>query len=449
MRILKFGGTSVQSADAIKQAAACVLNCNSSKKTVILSAASGVTDLLTEAVHNVLSDISYSISIIEKLRQRHIVTADELLINPRDIHIVINNIFDELTERLIAVNELGELTALNIDAVISRGELLSTKIFSAYLTENNKDCLYLDIRSLLKTDANFTKATVDFTVSAHNFNTSIGIFENNDIIITQGFIASDKSGRTTTLGRGGSDYSAAVIGSLLMTVGADVEEIQIWTDVNGVLTADPKLLPNAFTIQHLSYEEVRIMSFLGAKVLHPDTIKPALNMNIPIRVMNTFNSTGGNTVISDAKDDEQSIVKSLVSVGNVFETSIKSDADKSGYAHAEALFDIFSNAQIKIIFSSVSDSEIKVYSVNNPDFLYFSKFSDSMKIQNLKMCALTGNKLTFMLNNICLSLPELVRICGISDNAVYLCSNQEITQETLMLIHKNLIENKIEGINNG
>ncbi|MDX9791329.1 MAG: hypothetical protein RBT61_10900, partial [Candidatus Kapabacteria bacterium] len=128
MRILKFGGTSVQSADAIKQAAACVLNCNSSKKTVILSAASGVTDLLTEAVHNVLSDISFSISIIEKLRQRHIVTADELLINPRDIHIVINNIFDELTERLIAVNELGELTALNIDAVISRGELLSTKI---------------------------------------------------------------------------------------------------------------------------------------------------------------------------------------------------------------------------------------------------------------------------------------------------------------------------------
>src|SRR5690606_27135813 len=102
------------------------------------------------------------------------------------IHIVINNIFDELTERLIAVNELGELTALNIDAVISRGELLSTKIFSAYLTENNKDCLYLDIRSLLKTDANFTKAAVDFTVSAHNFNTSIGIFENNDIIITQG-----------------------------------------------------------------------------------------------------------------------------------------------------------------------------------------------------------------------------------------------------------------------
>lgn len=188
---------------------------------------------------------------------------------------------------------MGEITKRSSDKIVSYGELLSAYLISEFFISEGLDARYKDTRELIKTNSTFGKAVVDFSVT----NTNIHYFfqsTKSSITIVPGFISSSFNGDTTTLGRGGSDYTAAIIANAV-----HAEALEIWTDVNGMYTANPKLVKQAKTIKHISYEEAMELSHFGAKVLYPPTIQPVLNAKIPIYIKNTFNPKNAGSCISE------------------------------------------------------------------------------------------------------------------------------------------------------
>ena len=442
LKVLKFGGTSVQSAASMRQVANCIKKDDSNRVVVVLSAVSGVTDALLKAVNLSIHNLENSLKIIAELRLKHVEILHELTENqPSESEKIIINIFDEITNKLCAFNALGEITPQNIDSVQSYGELLSTNIFCKFLNHSGIESKFLDIREIIKTNSNFTCAEVDFGLSLKEINNKFNIFKDNNIIITQGFIAVDEKKRTTTLGRGGSDYSASVLGKLLKSAEFDVEEIQIWTDVDGVLTADPRIIRHAKTIDILSPNEVRVLSYLGAKVLHPDTIKPAVEVDIPVRVMNTFNPDSNGTLITDMGLTSRSEVHSIVSIGRCNLLKIIVPPALNAWSFCGRVSEIAQLGNCKPIFMNVTDNELSLYFKNNVDIFLNSKLAETIEISDSYLIALTGCRLTEFGNEIINHLEFGLNIIGISDSALYINSDIEISQNLLNELHNRIFIN--------
>ena len=277
MKVLKFGGTSVANPENINKVKSILGNQEKNQIAVVVSAFGGVTDLLLNASRSASKqDVGYADSLKE-IEDRHISAIREL-IPVKSQSAALSKVKSELNilETLLeGAFLIGELTPKLSDKIVSYGELLSSFIISEFLKSEGLDASFKDSRELIKTDNNFGKANVDFKMT----NTLCQDFfdsNKNQITILPGFVASSKSGDLTTLGRGGSDYTAAIIAAAV-----DAEILEIWTDVSGMYTANPKLVKQAKCVANISYQEAMELSHFGAKVLYPPTIQPVLGKEIP------------------------------------------------------------------------------------------------------------------------------------------------------------------------
>lgn len=295
MIVMKFGGTSVRNADAMLKVAGIVQKARStnSRILVVLSATSGTTSCLLDLARNAAQELDYTADY-ERIVAHHYQVADELHIDRS----CIDALLAQCSQHLSALSVLGECTDQSLDAIAGYGELLSTTLFAELLRGRGIGCSWADARQCIITDSTFSAATVDVELAQAATSTLMQpLFDHSNIVVTQGFIASSSSGFPTTLGRGGSDYSAALMGSFL-----HASEIQIWTDVSGVYTCDPKVVSSAQPIDILPFDDVRTLALFGAKVLHPETILPAMTAGIPVRVLNTFQPEHPGTTIKHTSD---------------------------------------------------------------------------------------------------------------------------------------------------
>ncbi len=297
MKVLKFGGTSVAHASNINKVIEIIIDTLKDNEGVVIvvSALSGITDdLITLANLASKKDIKYEI-IFKAICGRHNQVIKELidLKNKKKVSQEINKKSNELEEIVKNIFSVQELSLSALDAVMSYGEQLSSFIINEAIKSRGISSQFMDTRTIIKTDDNFGEANVDIENSYKLISKNL---KNKALSVVGGFIASTKDGITTTLGRGGSDYTASLIGAAL-----DVNVVEIWTDVDGIMTEDPKKMKNAFLIPEITYEKAEEMAYNGAKVIHPKTIRPAVLKNIPIYVKNTFNPSGSGTKISNGK----------------------------------------------------------------------------------------------------------------------------------------------------
>lgn len=321
--VQKFGGTSVGSSKAIQNLYNRVIECNSDVKIVVSSAMSGVTDLLIKAAKLSVYQLDQSYVVLEEIKRLHINTISSLEIHSNDFFKLFNEKIEELKNILTGVNYISELTNKILDKIQSFGEQFSTFILYNYFLINSIKCELLDSRDFINTDSSFGEARVDWDLTKSNF--SNFEIQQGTIFIFQGFIGSDIHGNTTTLGRGGSDYSASIIGFALKQNGYNVKQIEIWTDVDGIMTADPRIEKSVETVKEISYDHVLKLSYFGAKVIHPDTVKPAVELNIPVVVRNTFNPINSGTIILKNSVNNQNV---KVDLKNTYLILIK-DFDQS------------------------------------------------------------------------------------------------------------------------
>jgi len=353
MQVLKFGGTSVANAENIKQSRNIIQFKSANKKTlVVVSALGGITDLLLQCGHLASKGESSYKETLKTIAERHISTAKELLpINSQGgmlSYIMMQcNEIEDVCNGIYLLNDFTDKTK---DRILSYGELLSSKIISAYLAEHGLANQWLDSRLLIRTDSQFTKAAVQFNTTQNNFHTAVAQ-SNQALFILPGFIASDNQGHTTTLGRGGSDYTAAIAGAAL-----EASSVEIWTDVSGMMTADPRLVNNAKAIRHISYHEAMELSHFGAKVIYPPTIQPLMNKNIPVWVKNTFKPDDEGTIIHSDQSNGN-IITGISSINKVALLSLEGSGMVGIPGFSKRLFEVLAASNINIILITQASSE--------------------------------------------------------------------------------------------
>ncbi len=353
MKVLKFGGTSVANPKNIELVKSIVAHSSDNKLAVVVSAFGGITDLLLQAAEKAsLQDGSYT-DIVREIESRHLGATKELLpINSQSA--VLSKVKSELNhlESLLeGAFSIGELTPKLSDKIVSYGELLSSYIISEYFSVEGMDVVFKDSRELIKTNERYGNAVVDF--GATDINCS-GFFEKNKAKVTVlgGFIASSENGNTTTLGRGGSDYSAAIIASATT---ADV--LEIWTDVSGMFTANPSIVKQAKAIPALSYQEAMELSHFGASVLYPPTIQPVLSKGIPIHIKNTFEPDVQGTLIAKAQDGDKRVVSGISSIENIGLLSLEGPGMVGIPGISSRFFDELSRAGVNVVLITQASSE--------------------------------------------------------------------------------------------
>ncbi|MDQ4121906.1 MAG: bifunctional aspartate kinase/homoserine dehydrogenase I [Acidobacteriota bacterium] len=355
MKVLKFGGSSVGSAENIEKVIEIVKNsAERNVCAVVLSAMQGTTDALIDAAKTAeRRDDSFRAKIRE-IENKHFQTLSVLIPNEEQIEILnfLNKNLDELKSICEGVFLLGELTARSLDRIVSFGELFSTRIFAAKLTSLGISNIWQDSRALIRTDSNFTSAAVDFQTTNRQIKDFFARNSNAKLFILPGFIASDAGGATTTLGRGGSDYTAAILAAAL-----DAEVLEIWTDVSGMMTADPRLVRNSKNIQRITYQEAMELSHFGAKVIYPPTIQPVLQKKMPIWIKNTFAPEDFGTLVEAAAESENQIVRGISSIGAISVLSLEGSGMVGVPGFSKRLFDALSRSQINVILITQSSSE--------------------------------------------------------------------------------------------
>lgn len=311
--IMKFGGTSIGSVKAHTQAADIVLEQAREwdRLVVVVSAMSGVTDLLIKGAQTAShgDDQTYQ-GVVEDLRNRHYRVVNELLDgNGEQAHIQasVDQYLDDYAVFCNSIHVLGELTPRAMDVISSFGERINARILAAFLRQQGLQSEAVDSTELIITDEKFQNAVplMDLTRN-HVKRLLTPLLKRGVVPVVTGFIAATENGVTTTLGRGGSDYSASILGVCL-----EADEVWIWTDVDGIMTADPKIVPEAKSLPLLSYNEVSELTYFGAKVIHPRTIQPVVKHDIPLRVKNTTNPAHPGTLIDQNSEKVKSTIKAV------------------------------------------------------------------------------------------------------------------------------------------
>ncbi|MBC7000105.1 bifunctional aspartate kinase/homoserine dehydrogenase I [Cytophaga sp. FL35] len=353
MKVLKFGGTSVANAKNINLVKNIVANTEAEKMAVVVSALGGITDLLLNAAYLASQQSEGYKSVLLDIEERHLNTVKEL-ININAQSKVLSKVKSELNtlETLVeGAYLIGEITPKLSDKIVSFGELLSSNIISEFFAQEGLDAQYVDSRKLIITDEHNEKATVNFTITNSNCQ---GHFDKTDAKITVmgGFIASSEKGNSTTLGRGGSDYTAAIVAAAV-----DAQVLEIYTDVSGMYTANPKLVKQAKAIPHISYEEAMELSHFGAKVLYPPTIQPVLSKGISIHIKNTFEPENAGTLITKNKNEKGKTVRGITHVGNMALLSLEGPGMVGIPGISKRFFEILSQHGISVVFITQASSE--------------------------------------------------------------------------------------------
>ena len=357
---MKFGGTSVANFEAITRTTFIIGGKLDQKPVVVVSALSKVTDLLYKISDAAASkEETETRDLLKQLRDRHTNLACELLQQSPALCEAalekVNDICDSLDSLAMAVCAVGELSERNKAKIISNGELLSSTIICHAMNAKGIRTAFVDARKMMITSGSYLKGEpITEEICARVPGIIAEAFNGMDAVITQGFIGSDLEGKQTVLGRGGSDYSASLIGLAI-----DAERIEIWTDVDGVRTADPRRVSNTKNLEKISFEEAAEMAHFGAKVLHPLTIEPAVKKNIPIYVLNSMNPSGKGTAIlcnELIEDGVKSVsFKENIRVINIFSMKM---INTSGFLRR--VFEIFSENKVSVDLISTSEANISV-----------------------------------------------------------------------------------------
>lgn len=354
MQVLKFGGTSVANAENINKVVDIVKKALSKDKLiVVVSALGGTTDMLIDAVKTAAAhDESYKakLKVIEK---RHLQAVKDLIVLDKQSATLslIKKKCNELENICEGVYLLQELSPRTLDNVVSYGELLSSLIISARLNTLKISHQWLDAREVIRTNSDFGHATVDFDITNKAIK-NLATKDGAKLYIVPGFISSDTNGITTTLGRGGSDYTAAIFAAAV-----NANMLEIWTDVSGMMTADPRLVSNAKVIPHISYLEAMELSHFGAKVIYPPTIQPVMLKNIPIKIKNTFAPNDFGTLIEKTSKANKNSVCGISSIGKITLLSLEGSGMVGVPGISKRLFESLSKEKINIILITQASSE--------------------------------------------------------------------------------------------
>ncbi|MCL4639886.1 MULTISPECIES: bifunctional aspartate kinase/homoserine dehydrogenase I [Olivibacter] len=367
MKILKFGGTSVGSAESIN-ALLDILKQGyeqGEKPIVVLSAMSGITNLLTKMAEEAEQGISFG-PALKELESRHFTVVKQLIQikNQNPVFTQLKIYLNELEDLLQGVLNLRELSSQSKDLIVSYGERCSAFLVSKIAAQYFPESLFVEASSLIKTDSNFGNARVDLQQSELLIRQFVQENPGKFLFVT-GFIASNVNGRITTLGRGGSDYTAAIFGAALQA-----EAIEIWTDVDGMLTADPRMVKKAFPLPILSYTEAMELSYFGAKVIYPPTMIPAFMKKVPIVIRNTFNPSFPGTIIQYDSGRTSYPIKGISSINaiSVINVSGSGMIGKAGFSGR--LFSLLAHEQINIVLITQSSSEHSItFAVHPADAL--------------------------------------------------------------------------------
>jgi aspartokinase/homoserine dehydrogenase 1 len=353
MNILKFGGTSVGSSEGIRTLINILKETDSTEfPVVVLSAMHGVTNLLQEMAEKakVAEEYAAELKVVE---EKHFEVVRKLLPasaqNP--VFTKLKIYFNELEDILSSVYNLRELSPQTRDLILSYGERCSTFMISHIAKQEFPNAVPADGSELIKTDSNFGQAKVD-TDLTEMLISDYYLANKDKLLFVTGFIASNTEGRITTLGRGGSDYTAAIWGSAL-----NAEQIEIWTDVDGMLTADPRIVEKAFSLQELTYTEAMELSYFGAKVIYPPTMIPAFLKKIPIVIRNTFNTSFEGTYIRHGVNKSDFPIKGISSIDEISVLNLSGSGMVGKAGFSGRLFSLLSREQINVVLITQSSSE--------------------------------------------------------------------------------------------
>lgn len=354
--VMKFGGTSVEDANAFRNVAKIVLVAVDSMPVIVVSAISGFTNSLLNSVDKAVSgDARNATRSLEPGFARHVAIAEELL-NADATATFKQTVAAARAEirqlhRIIATHPVT--TPPLQDEIVAYGEQLSSQLLAAILREHGVAARQVDARRCIKTDESYGSASPLPESEQSIRNEVLPLLDSSKIAVLGGFIGSTTSGVTTTLGRGGSDYTAALVGAAL-----DACEIQIWTDVSGVLTADPRVVPGAQTTPVLSYQEAAELAYFGAKVLHPKTIQPAIDKNIPVRVCNSRIPADAGTLIVAESEAAPQTIKAIAHKNGITTVQVTSARMLGAYGFLRKLFEVFDHHQTAV--DVVTTSEVSV-----------------------------------------------------------------------------------------
>jgi len=358
--VMKFGGTSVEDPAAINRTAGIVAGrlAQGKRPVVVVSALAKVTDqLLRAAASAATGDRTGALAISSRLRCRHRDTACALIKNSADaaeISTLIDQKFDSLDEILRGLAAILELTPRISDLVASYGERISSRIVAAAFRERGIDAARVDARDIIVTDSQFQKAVPqDALIEKRAAERLRPLIDANKVPVMGGFIASNEDGITTTLGRGGSDFTGALVGGALTA-----EAIEIWTDVDGIMTSDPRVCPDALRVKVISFEEAAELAYFGAKVLHPATILPAVRKNIPVLVLNSKNPSNDGTRITSVAPHCKSPFKSIAVKKKLSIIDVVASPMLMTHGYLKEIFTIFDKHQCPV--DMVSTSEVSV-----------------------------------------------------------------------------------------
>ena len=354
---MKFGGTCVEDAAAFERVVKIVRMHKDSPCVVIVSAMSGVTDALVETITRAENNTTAPGRLLEDLKphlERHRLVAHRLVGQADSITTLLESTEREIASLLADISEEETSVPLLQDLVVSYGERLSAPLLAEVCTQAGLPARYVDARRCIITDGEHGRAEPLLDQTATRTRSKLEPMINDGVIpILGGFIGSATDGTTTTLGRGGSDYTAALVGAVL-----GASEVQIWTDVPGVLTADPRVLQQARTIPRLSYDEAAELAYFGAKVLHPKTIQPAVEQNIPVRICNARSPEEEGTIVCSETDVSPHTVKAIAHKTGITLVQITSARMLGAHGFLHAIFEIFN--RYRTVIDIVTTSEVSV-----------------------------------------------------------------------------------------
>ena len=445
MNVMKFGGSSLADAQAIAQVAGIIVSRAQDPLVIIVSAMGKTTDRLVEIADNAAAGRrADAMKAVEELEVYHREEA-EAAVAPTahpELERFLETHFAELREMIGGLATLGELTPRSSDAITSFGERLSSFVVTLALRRKGLRAERLDSREVIVTDDRFTQAAPNFNLTnARLRNVIPPLHEENDAVVMGGFIAATEDGITSTLGRGGSDFTASMVGAAL-----EAYEIQIWTDVDGVMTADPSMLPNALRLRVMSFAEASELAYFGARVLHPSTVIPAIESDIPVRVLNSRKPELEGTRIVSQCPPSFSTVKSIAYKEHITVVDIRSTRMLMAHGFLAKIFEVFNRFETAIDMVSTSEVEVSL-TIDRIDRLpeiteELEKFAEVTHDSRQAIVCLVGDNLRYTPGTVSkiFSAIENVNIRMISQGAsrlnVSFVIDEDDLQTTVESLHK-------------
>ncbi|MDR0660603.1 MAG: aspartate kinase [Prevotellaceae bacterium] len=412
MQVLKFGGTSVANADCINKAIAIIRRAaQKGRVAAVSSALGGITDSLIEAGTLAASGNESYKEKLKYVEKRHFTAIEELLPGEKgeNIRNEVKGTLEDLAKLYYGVFLLKELSSRTKDSIMSFGELMSTKIVSAKLADMGVEHLWIDSRKVICTDSTFGTAVVDVEETNKRVRELV-TRDTHRLYIFPGFIASDRNNETTTLGRGGSDYSASIL-----AVATEAHSLEIWTDVSGMMTADPRMVKNSKSIPNISYKEALELSHFGAKVIYPPTIRPVVSKGIPVWIKNTFAPDDHGTLIESYPPVSDSMVRGLSNSNNIALISLEGSGmiGIPGFSHR--MFGALAQANINIILiTQASSVHTMCIAIEEGDAERAKKFVDTTFVYEISLGAIEPLKVETGYSIITLVGDDMKQQCGTS-----------------------------------